>query len=548
MNSSHYNSGRFLFVVFVFCTLYAVILVNLYLLQIQQSSFFKDLGEKQYNITVQTFPQRALIYDRHHNPIAINKDSIATFILPKVLKHKDTTLKFLQEHFNISTERFEQNQNKNFMFIKRNLSDQEIELIQQANLEDIHFLKESSRFYPYECLGTVLGITDIDNNGQFGIEGQNNKQLQGSPTTYQLKKDAKNHNFYFSKEMKQQGSDGHAITLTLDAALQFKFQTILDEAVKKYSSIEGGALAMDPETGEILAVVSYPHFDPNNIKNLDMETTKCRPIVNCFESGSVLKIFGALAALQEGVTSLDDVIDCENTKETRLDNLRIRTVHPDGEITFLQVMQNSNNIGTVKVMKRLGTDLYDYYKLLGFGEMTGLNFPGEQKGFVNHPSNWSAYSIQSLSYGYEITTSLLQLARAFSLIVNGGYLIAPKLIKDNEVEKTGPLISAKTCDDVKHMLKEVIQAGSGMKAQIMGYDVIGKTGTANILLNGVYDDDQHLYTFVGAIQKDNYQRVIACYVKDSKKVYKTYASMVTAPLFKELAETMVLHENIQHAS
>ena len=134
-------------------------------------------------------------------------------------------------------------------------------------------------------------------------------------------------------------------------------------------------------------MVSYPHFDPNNIKEIDLETTKCRPIVNCFESGSVLKIFGALAALQEGVVSLDEIIDCENTKETRLDNLRIRTVYPDGEISFLEIMQRSNNIGTVKVMKRLGTDLYDYYKLLGFGEMTGVNFAGEQKGFVNHPDN-----------------------------------------------------------------------------------------------------------------------------------------------------------------
>jgi cell division protein FtsI (penicillin-binding protein 3) len=379
----------------------------------------------------------------------------------------------------------------------------------------------------------------------FALEGQYDQRLKGTATTYQLKKDAKSHHFYFGKEITKQGVDGLPLTLTVDADLQFKFQTILNETVANCGSLEGGALAMNAETGELLAVVSNPHFDPNNIKELDMETTKCRPIVNCFESGSVLKIFGAVAALQEGVTSIDDVIDCEDTKETKLDNLRIRTVYPNGKITFKEVMQYSNNIGTVKIMKRLGTDLYDYYKLFGFGEMTGLNFPGEQKGFVNHPDNWSAWSIQSLAYGYEITTSLLHLARAMGLLVNGGYLVTPHLIKDQVVEKTGPLISQKTCDDIKTILDAVIHDGSGLRAVVPGYTVYGKTGTANILINGAYDDDRHLYTFAGAIQIGKSWYVITCYVKDSRK--STYASMITAPLFKQLAETLILHETMHNS-
>ncbi len=543
MNVSEHSSMRFFFVSFIFCLIYAAIIGNLYRLQIQQSNFFKDLGDKQYNITVQTLPQRALIYDRCNNPVAINKDSIALFILPKTLVNKEQTLDFLKNHFPSAYDRFEQNAQKSFMFVKRNLSQKEIDLVTKINMEDLNLLKESSRYYPYECMGSVLGVTDIDNQGLFGLEGQYDKRLKGTATTYQLKKDAKSHHFYFGKETMQQGTDGLPLTLSIDAGLQFKFQTLLDETVQNCASKEAGALVLDATTGEILSVVSNPHFDPNNVKELDMETTKCRPIVNCFETGSVLKIFGALAALQEGVTTLDDIIDCEDTKETKLDNLRIRTVYPNGKITFLEVIQNSNNIGTVKVMKRLGTDLYDYYKLFGFGEMTGLNFPGEQKGFVNAPANWSAWSIQSLSYGYEITLSLLQLARAMGMIVNGGYLVTPTLIKDQVVEKTGPLISQKTCDDIKTILDAVIHGGSGLKAQIPGYTVYGKTGTANILHNGVYDEDRHLYTFVGAIQIGKSWYVISCYVKDSAKA--TYASMITAPLFKQLAETLILHENMQ---
>lgn len=544
MDSSHNNYFRLFTVIIVFFMLYSMIILNLYFIQIQQTSFFKNLGDKQYNITLQTLPQRAYIFDRDNIPVAINKDSVAAFILPKTLSNQKDLHSFLKKHFPQAYERTAISKGKNFMFIKRNLSPEELELINQANMPDINLLNESSRFYPYESLGSIVGITDIDNAGLFGIEAMYNKELSGTPTTYNLKKDAKSHHFYFGKETKHQGIEGQAITLTISADLQFKFQTILNEAITTYGATEAGALAIDPQTGEILAAVSYPDFDPNNTKNLDMETTKCRPIVNSFESGSVLKIFAAVAALQEGATAIDEIIDCENTKETRLDHLRVRTIQPHGKISFLEVIAHSNNIGVVKVAKRLGADLYDYYKLFGFGELTGLNFPGEQKGFVNHPSNWSAYSIQSLSYGYEISTSMLQLARGFSAIVNGGYLVTPKLIKNDEVTKTGPFLSQKTIEDTIKILEATVEIGSGKKANIPGYKILGKTGTTNILVDGKYNEDRHFYSFVGSVQKDNYQRVIVCYAKDSKRA--TYASMVTAPLFRQLAESMILQEQTKN--
>lgn len=540
MHSTYNNFIRSLIIFIICCILYGIILINLYFIQIQQNDFFKNLGERQYNITTQTFPSRAIIYDRNNNPVAINQDSFAAFILPKTLANKDETLQFLQTHFPQAHKRYDDSKQKNFMFIKRNLTDDELALLQKNQSVDIHLLKESNRFYPYESLGPILGITDIDNHGQSGLELQYNQQLQGTPTTFKLKKDAKAHHFYFSKEMTQQGNDGQPLTITIDAVLQHKLQKILDDTTQELDGQEAGALVIDPHTGELLSVVSYPHFDPNQTKQLNIENTKCRPISNCFESGSVLKVFAAVAALQEGATTLDEEIDCENTKETYIDHLRVRTVYPCGKIPFIDVMRFSNNIGIVKVIKRIGTDLYDYYTLFGFGKTTGLRFPGEQKGFVNHPSNWSAYSIQSLSYGYEITTSLLQLARAFSLLVNGGYLVTPKLLKNQVTESIGPLISEKTLADTKQMLQFVVEAGYKKQAMIKGYTIYGKTGTAETLENGHYNEHKRLYTFLGAIEKDDYCRVIVCYVKNTKKA--TYASMVSAPLFKKMAEALVLHE------
>ncbi len=538
----HNNYVRSALIFFLFFALYAVIIVNLYVIQIKQASFFKDLAEKQYNVTIQSYPERGNILDRHNRPVAINKDTIACFILPKELVNKTQTLAFLKKYFPQAYERFGASEQKNFMFVKRNLTPEEIKIIEQANSADLQFLNESSRFYPYQSLGTLIGITDIDNNGLFGIEQICNSCLQGTPTTYHLQKDAKQKHFYFAQKTMQEGTVPQSIQLSLDADLQFKHQQIVDDAAQKAGAIEAAALSMDPETGEIFTMVSYPHFNPNDIKDLDLDTTKNRPITECFEAGSVIKVFAAIAALEEEIVAIDTIIDCENTKETKIDHLRVRTVTAQGAIPFIDVIKQSNNIGVVKVTKQLGSDLYNYYTMLGFGQPTGIGLPGEQKGFVNHPSNWSLYSIQSLSYGYEITTNLLQLARAFSTLINGGFLITPTVFKDKKVEKIGPIISQKTIQDMQQILQETVLQGSGKKAHIEGYKVLGKTGTANLLINGQYDDDRHLYTFIGSVEQDQYKRVIVAYIKDSK--HASYASLIAAPLFKELAQATLLHDHI----
>ncbi|MBI2353099.1 penicillin-binding protein 2 [Candidatus Dependentiae bacterium] len=533
---------RSLFILFLFLSLYSIIAINLYFIQIKKTVFFKELADKQYNVTIQTYPPRGLITDRNKKAIAINTDSSAAFILPKELLNKEQTLSFLKKNFPSAYQRFKSYKNKSFMFVKRNLDPEDIQLIQNSQIPDLYLLKESSRFYPYESLGSIIGITDIDNNGLFGIEQLCNSQLQGTPSIYHLKKNAKNKHFYFSQETATQGENACPITLTIDADLQFKFQQIIDQSIEKLKAKEAAALAMDPITGEIYAMVSWPYFNPNQTKNLDLETTKNRPLSECFEAGSVIKVFAALAALEENIVTIDEIIDCEGRKETKIDHLPVRTVIAQGAIPFMDVIKFSNNIGMVKVTKKLGSDLYKYYTLLGFGSLTGINFPGEQKGFVNPPQNWSAYSLRSLSFGYEITTNLLQLARAFSVLINGGYLVTPTIIKTDTIKKEGPIISQKTISTLSSILEETIQNGSGKQAKIDGYKILGKTGTANLLVNGNYDDDKHLYTFIGSIEYNNYKRVVVVYIKETKTI--AYASIIAAPLFRALAEAMIMHDHI----
>ncbi|MGZ6254692.1 MAG: peptidoglycan D,D-transpeptidase FtsI family protein [Candidatus Chromulinivorax sp.] len=534
---------RSFFVGIIFSFLYVIIIIHLYTMQIQQQEFYKNLGEKQYNTTITTLPNRAHIFDRHGTPVAINKESYAAFLLPKQIHQKKEITEFIKQNFPTVLDRLEQSWDKNFFFIARRLTSEQHALITSANLSDIHILQEPSRFYPYQCLSTIIGITDIDNQGILGLEQQYNETLQGSATTHTLKKDARSNYFYFEKELTVQGKESQAITLTVDADLQFKITEILQNHVEELQAKEGAAIIINPDTGEIYAMASYPTFDPNNTQNLDIQTTKNRPASQAFETGSVIKTFSALAALDLQVTNLDEMIDCQNTKETKVDGIRVRTVQPHGTISFKEVVQFSNNIGTVKVIKRIGEKLYDYYKLLGFGQPTGLNFPGEQVGFVNPPKKWSAYSIISLSFGYEITVTLLQLARALSIVYNGGYLITPTLIKQTQypAHQGQPLLKEKTRTDIDAILQGCVQLGSGVRAQIPGYKITGKTGTANILENGIYNEDKHLNTFIGYVEKDDYKRVITVYVKESKKA--AYSSIISAPLFKKIAQAMIIHDH-----
>jgi cell division protein FtsI (penicillin-binding protein 3) len=531
---------------FIFCCImscYGIIIFNLYKIQITQQDFFKNLGEKQYNITTTTLPERAYIYDRNGTPIAVNKMSYAAFLLPKQIVHYDAVVKFLEQHFPTSCARLTQAHDKNFFFIARKLTDDQLRIIQDAKIPDIHILEEPSRFYPYPTLSTVLGITDIDNHGIMGIEQQYDEQLQGTPTIHTLKKDARSDRFYFEKELTHQGNPSEPVTLTIDAQLQYKITTMLEKAVEELQAKEAAVVVMDPQTGAISAMASYPYFDPNHTENLDMQTTKNRPATQAFECGSVIKTFCALAALDLQVVTLEEMINCENTKETKVDGIRVRTIQPHGTIPYQEVVQFSNNIGTVKVAKRVGAKLYDYYSMLGFGQFTGLNFPGEQKGYVNHPKNWSAYSIVSLSFGYEITTTLVQLIRALSVIYNGGQLITPHITKklpENMYKKLP--IQEKTLQDIHTILEGCVHFGSGKRAGISGYTITGKTGTANILENGVYNEDKHLNTFIGYVNKDHYHQVIGVYVRESKKA--AYSSIITAPIFKKAAEILLIHDHI----
>lgn len=548
MNTAPYKI-RITFVFFSFCLLYGVVLLNLYSIQIRQHMFFLELGTKQYSTTITTYPPRAPIFDRTGNHfLAMNTDSIALFIVPKKLHEPQKVHAFLKKHFPSAYTRLMHHRDSAFMYIARRLTPEQLQLIQEEALSDINLLKEPSRFYPVACAGAIIGITDIDNKGLFGMELQYQNYLSGQPTIRSLQKDARSGYFYFNDEIKLNGKMGEPITTSIDGNLQFLAQEELQETIETFQAQEGAVIIMNPKNGEILAMVSWPTFDPNDTTQLVLNNTKNIIVAETYELGSVIKTFAALACLEEGVVHAEELIDCENLKTTFMDGRRINTVPTSvaGIIPFTQVIEKSNNIGIAKVVKRLGPKLYEHYMRLGFGKKTGIELPGEREGFVNPPSAWSRQSYISLSYGYEISATLLQLARAFCIIANDGYAIQPTIFiaKDNpQPIASKKLYTSETIATLKTMLANTVLRGTAKNAQIKGYNIMSKTGTANLLINGVYSPTDNIYTCAGIVEKEGYQRVIITFIKQAAKK-NLYASTVATPLFERIAQKMLINDRI----
>jgi cell division protein FtsI (penicillin-binding protein 3) len=531
---------RVFVVLLVFLGFYLIILTRLYLIQVHRKDFFKDLAEQQYGVELTISPHRAKIYDTYGVPLVINRDAVSAFILPKQFNDKKKTEKFLKVHFEKIYQKIQKNKNKKFAWLERKITPQRLEELKKIGTDDIYYINEPQRFYPYQSLSTILGFTDIDNIGLGGIELAFNKSLAGSSTVIDIKKDARSAHFYFDKEVVKQGTKGSAVHLTIDSKLQFLAYEELKQNIANFGAEGGSVLVLNPDNGNILAMANYPDFDSNQREIKDLDVTKNKIITECFEFGSVLKAFAALAALEEKVVTIDELIDCEG-KIAYFGKFKVENWTNTGMVPFSDVIRMSSNIGIAKVAQRLDNKLYDHLRRVGFGKRTGIEFPGERDGFVNPPANWSKSSCIVMSFGYEVSATLLQLAKAFCIIANGGYDVTTRLIKnENEpsLNSRKKLYSDETIKQMKDILEGV---GKSYNKGLESFRVMGKTGTARKIVDGKYSIRDHIYSFVGIVEKDDYRRVIVTFINNPNKG-GLWASQVSAPFCNRVAERMVVND------
>lgn len=540
------------FIVFALYTLlFTIILIRLFLVQIYQKNFFKVLAQQQYELEITLNPPRAALYDANGRELVFNRELMSVFVVPHQLVEKEKTLTFLKHSYPDVYKRVIQSPEKQFVWVDRKLSPDKYERLVKLDLHDLHFIGESQRFYPLVGAAQLLGYTDIDNNGVAGVELGCTQLLSGRPKSVKFQKDARSGLYYFDKLVQVQGEKGASVSLTIESCLQERVFYELRKTVQDLKAINGSALVVDPSSGRVLAMATYPSFDPNKKGIVDLEAMKNNTVCECYEPGSVMKAFCAMAAFEDGTVGFDELIDCEG-RYGYIDGVKIENptltllrilAERNNILPFCDVLRYSSNVGIAKVAKRLNSRLYFHLRRLGFGSKTGIEFPGERSGFVNPPEHWTKPSLIVLSFGYEIMVTLSQMTKAFSVIANGGYDMKLRLLNsdlDSTNKARHKLYSDKTIEYMKTIMQSVCE-----KHQIPEFRIMGKTGTARCVKDGKYSNKHHTFTFGGIVEKGDYKRVIVTFIKEPEKA-SLWASEVALPLFHRIAESMIVYDKLHH--
>ncbi len=513
-----------------------------------------DVGKRQHNGAVTLPAQRGRILDRDKKELAVSVDVKSIYAHPSDVREPEKVAQILSKKLNVSPKRVlnRVSSNKSFVWLKRLADPKVIASLQSLNLEGIGYLQESKRVYPNgHLLGQVIGFTNIDSRGIEGIEHLYDNFLTGTPQKITLVRDAKGRGIMSVSdkawEFDRRKTSGADVVLTIDSRIQHIVERELEKGVEEMAAEKGMALLLNPETGEVLAMASYPFLDPNDFIGHPKETMRSLPIWYAYEPGSTIKVFLAAAALEEGKVNLNSVFDCENGRRV-IGSEVIKDTSLHNNLTVAEIIEVSSNVCASKIGELLGKEKYYYYlDKFGFGEKTGIDLPGESKGIFTSMNKWGDIELATISFGQGISVTTIQMASALSAIANGGDLMKPYIVKriasadgevlqENKPRMISRIMSYDTAREVTDIMKRVVENGTGQKAAIPGIAVAGKTGTAQIpdLSNGGYHSGSYIASFIGFAPADAPRMALIVVVKSPKK--KLHGGAVAAPIFRSIAE------------
>jgi stage V sporulation protein D (sporulation-specific penicillin-binding protein) len=535
-------------------------------LQIWQGDRLAEMALAQRNSPVPILPERGTIYDRNMKPLATSISAEAVYATPIEVKNKQATAYALAPLLDLQPEWLEEQFNKNvrFVWLRLKVTPDIIKQVRSLNLPGIYIAERPQRFYPYGNLASqILGFAGIDNQGLEGIEFYYDEILRGIPGTLIRERDANGVVIPDGIERRIPPTDGLSIKLTIDEVLQHIAERELERGVLEAQAERGVFIAVNPNTGELLAVANYPSFDPNNFADYPSEYWKNRAFVDQYEPGSTFKVITGTTALEVGAASLDD---------TFVDPVRLQrwggVVHcwrdgGHGTQTLVEATENScNPVFAILAADMIGpVQFYKYIKAFGFGEPLGVDFPGEGTGILPKPTSYPTLEWANVGFGQGIAVTPLQMAMAVSAIANGGLLYRPYLVSevisgDQEVmQKTQPevirrVVSQQSAKDFAAVMRSVVVNGSGSRADIAGYQVAGKTGTAQIAEGGRYID-LNMAGFVAFAPLENPQivGVVFLYKVHQKPSYGgTWAAPIMGRFLEEALEYLGVPRKIETQS
>lgn len=544
------GTWRYRVVGVIFGMIFCALTVRAAYLQIVHTDYLQSQGDARY-LRVQTeMPTRGMIVDRNDQPLAISTPVNSLWMHPATMLKQKDDYSYAELASLLGTTResilskAEQKQTRQFVYLKRQVSPHLAKQILALDIPGVNSVREFKRYYPAgPVVGHVLGFTNIDNEGQEGLELAYNERLKGLPGRTQVLRDRFGHVVEYVEQLSrvQHGED---IKLSIDSRIQYLAYRHLQAALKKHQATSASLVALDAKTGEILAMVSAPDFNPNDRFDLKSSQFRNRSITDSFEPGSTVKPFTVAMAMDDGVVEADSLVDTQNG-EFYIGRSKISDTHAYGEISVSEVIQKSSNIGSAKIaMMMEPRDLYDTYRKLGFGETNKLKIPGEHRGILANRKKWRPIEHATLSYGYGLTVNTLQLARSYLALANGGELLPVSLHPVESAPQGQRVFSKQTAEQVSLMLESAVSInGTAPRAQVDQYRVAGKTGTAHRVVNGKYQDDSYMATFAGFAPASDPDIVMVVSVNDPKGV-DYYGGLVAAPVFSSVMSGALRFRNV----
>lgn len=528
-------------------------------LQIIQHDRLAAQSDKQFLRTVEITSGRGNIYDRNRNQLATNIRVESVYADPKSVAEKTATAGILARVLKLNPQAVlkKLKSNRHFVWIKRKSELNAVEKLKQLDLVGVGFIAETKRYYPKRKLAaSTLGFVGLDNQGLAGIEHFHHAVLKGRVQRTVLEKDARGRFLWTTANAQDLNPGKQDVVLALDEVIQFIAERELNRQVKEYRAKSGLAIVMDPFSGAVYALASAPEFNPNNYAAYPPHIWRNDAVASAFEPGSIFKPIVAAASLEEGLAGPDDIFFCENgSYQIGKSRISEASNHQFGWLTLRNIIAKSSNIGAIKIAQRLGNRrFYDYIRKFGFGRRLGVDLPGEASGTLRSIRQWSGLSLASISFGHEISVTPIQMVSAIAAIANGGVLIRPRLtqaiLKNGVLDRTfepealQTVLSEETSRQMINILKSVVKTGTGAKAAIPGFEVAGKTGTAQKIdpKTQTYSKTKYLASFVGFVPADAPRLVILVMIDEPQKTY--WGGEVAAPVFQRIARKTLRYLHI----
>ncbi|HWC65487.1 MAG TPA: penicillin-binding protein [Thermoanaerobaculia bacterium] len=516
-------------------------------LQIVRGDAYCARARRQQERTVVLPPRRGSILDRQGRELAVSVEASSVFAVPDKIGDAPAASRAIARVLGVPPAEIAKklSSDKGFVWIARQIDDDAAAKLKSMKLPGVALLPELRRSYPNEALaGNALGYVGVDGRGLAGIEYEYDAKIHGREGEMRVSRDARQEQYALTPIPGREGRPGATLSLTLDRDLQFVAEKELAAGLAETGAKDASAVAMDPDTGEVLAMATVPSFDPNRYAEFPPSAWRNRPISDSFEPGSVFKVISGAAVIEAGVAGPSDPVDC-GMGSIQVGRWVIHDAEHErfGVIPLSEVIAKSSNVGMVRVGLRLGPQrLFDAARALGIGVETGIDLPGENPGLLRVVGRWSGLSNAELSFGQEVAVTPVQIAVAVGAIANGGLRVQPRMVRkavDAEGREWYPpavaprrAISPSTAAAMNGILKGVVAGGTGKRAAVPGYVVAGKTGTAQKAIGHGYARDKYVATFAGYAPADHPRIVLVVTVDEPRGQY--FASEVAAPIFSRI--------------